>query len=116
MVILDGSTPVYAHTRQAVARVGAAIRARLKNDVRSIYAFGSRVRGDHAGESDLDLLVVVRQRSREVERAIIDSCVEEELGSGIAFDPVIKDSASFALERRYHTPFYENVSRDGIAV
>ena len=107
---------MYAHTRQAVTRVGAAIRARLKNDVGGIYAFGSRVRGDHAGESDLDLLVVVRQRSREVERAIIDSCVEEELGSGIAFDPVIKDSASFALERRYHTPFYENVSRDGIAV
>ena len=87
-------------------------------DVRleGIYAFGSRVRGDHGAESDLDLLVVVAKRTPAVERAVIDSCVDEELRSGIPFDPVIKDSASFALERRYHSPFYENVSREGIAV
>ena len=111
---------MYTPTRQALARVGVAIRARLESsdDVRleGIYAFGSRVRGDHGGESDLDLLVVVGERTPEVERAVIDSCVEEELRSGIPFDPVIKDSASFALERRHHSPFYENVSREGIAV
>ena len=69
-----------------------------------------------AGESDLDLLVIVGERTADVERAVIECCVEEELLSGIPFDPVIKDSASFALERRYHSPFYENVSREGIAV
>ena len=51
-----------------------------------------------------------------VSRTSTCSCVEEELRSGIPFDPVIKDSASFALERRHHSPFYENVSREGIAV
>lgn len=112
---------MYAPTRQALERVGAAIRARLAtrpDDVRleGIYAFGSRVRGDHTGESDLDLLVVVGERTPEVERAVIDSCVEEELLSAIPFHPVIKDSASFDLERRHHSPFFENVSREGIAV
>lgn len=112
---------MYTPTRQALARVATTIRARLENnpgDVRleAIYAFGSRVRGDHGGESDLDLLVVVGERNPEVERAVIDSCVEEELRSGIPFDPVIKDSASFALERRYHSPFYENVAREAIPV
>ena len=99
---------MYAPTRQALARVGVAIRARLESsdDVRleGIYAFGSRVRGDHGGESDLDLLVVVGERTPEMERAVIDRCVEEELRSAIPFDPVIKDSASFALERRHHSP------------
>ena len=71
---------------------------------------------DHAGESDVDLLVVVGERTPEVERAVVDSCVAEELRSGVPFDPVIKDSASFALERRHHTPFYENIAREGIAV
>jgi predicted nucleotidyltransferase len=112
---------VYTPTRQALARVAAAIRARLESggdDVRleGIYAFGSRARGDHAGESDVDLLVVVGERTPEVERAVIDSCVAEELRSGVPFDPVIKNSASFALERRHHTPFYENIAREGIAV
>ena len=104
-----------------MTRVGAAIRARLESSraearIEGIYAFGSRVRGDHRGESDLDLLVVVAERGPEVVRAVVDSCVEEELRSGIPFDPVIKDSASFALERRHHSPFYENVSREGIAI
>ena len=112
---------MYPPTRQALVRVGAAIRARLEcsgGDVRldGIYAFGSRVRGDHGGESDLDLLVIVGERTADVERAVIESCVEEELLSGIPFDTVIKDSASFALERRYHSPFYENVSRECIGV
>lgn len=113
---------MYAPTRQALERVGAAIRARLEgradDSVRleGIYAFGSRVRGDHTGDSDLDLLVVVGKRTPEVERAVIDSCVEEELRSGVPFDPVIRESASFALERRHHSPFYENVSREGIAI
>lgn len=113
---------MYAPTRQALARVGAAIRARLvgcaEDSVRldGIYAFGSRVRGDHHGDSDLDLLVVVGQRTPEVERAVIDSCVEEELLSATPLHPVIKDSASFALERRHHSPFYENIAREGVEV
>ena len=49
----------------------------------------ARRRGDHRGESDLDLLVVVAERGPEVVRAVVDSCVEEELRSGIPFDPVI---------------------------
>ena len=43
----------------------------------------ARRRGDHRGESDLDLLVVVAERGPEVVRAVVDSCVEEELRSGI---------------------------------
>lgn len=107
---------MYAHTREAAARVGAAIRARLQDEVKDIRIFGSRVRGDHGGDSDLDLLVVVGARTQEVERAVVDSCVEEELRSGIAFDPVIRSSATFALERRYNSPFYQNVVRDGVSV
>ena len=107
---------MYAHTREAAARVSAAIRARLKDEVRGIYLFGSRVRGDHGPDSDLDLLVVVGVRSPAAESAVIDSCVAEELNSGVAFDPVIKGAASFARERRYGSPFYQNVARDGIAV
>ena len=107
---------MYAHTRDAAARVGVAIRARLKDAVEGVYVFGSRVRGDHRGDSDLDLLVVVSARNQEVERAVIDICLDEELRSGIAFDPVIKVSASFALERRHRSPFYQNVARDGITV
>ena len=63
-----------------------------------------------------NVLVVVRERTLEVERSIIDLCVEHEQRSGISFDPVIKDVATFDLERQRHTPFYQNVSAESVQV
>lgn len=44
----------------------------------------------------------------------MDIFVGEELKSGISFTPVIKDVESFEREREYHTPFYENIIKEGI--
>ena len=105
---------MFAHTRNTLAQFGAELRDALPELVVSVHAFGSRVRGDHRGDSDLDVLVVVGERTLEVERAIIDLCVEHERRSGIGFDPVIKDVATLDLERKRHTPFYQNVSTESI--
>ena len=105
---------MFAHTRSAVAHFGAELRDTLPHLVVSVHAFGSRVRGDHRGDSDLDVLIVVRERTLEVERSIIDLSVEHERRSGISFDPVIKDVATFELERKHRTPFYKNVSAESI--
>ena len=107
---------MFAHTRAALAHFGAELRDTLPHLVVSVHAFGSRVRGDHRGDSDLDVLVVVRERTLEVERSIIDLCVAHEQRSGISFDPVIKDVATFDLERQRHTPFYQNVSAEGLPI
>ena len=105
---------MFAHTHNALAHLGAELRDSLPEIVVSVHAFGSRVRGDHHGDSDLDVLVVVRERTLEVERAIIDLCVEHEQRSGISFDPVIKDVVTFDRERERHTPFYDHVSTESI--
>lgn len=81
-----------------------------------MYAFGSRIRGDHDRRSDFDILVIVKKKNPKVEAVIIDAFLEDEAESGISFDPVIKSLASFELERKHNTPFYENVVRDGVFV
>jgi predicted nucleotidyltransferase len=81
-----------------------------------MYAFGSRARGDHDAWSDFDVLVVVRDRSPEIESGVIGIIVDEELEAGLNFTPVIKDVTAFELEKRHHTPFYENVTREGVLV
>ncbi len=77
---------MFAHTCNALAHFGAEVRDALPHNVVSVHAFGSRVRGDHRGDSDLDVLVVVRERTLEVERSIIDLCVEHEQRSLSADD------------------------------
>ncbi len=107
---------MYAHEKTALHNISSTLRSKYPKIIVSVYAFGSRVRGDHMGGSDYDVLVLVKKRSVALEEGIIDVFVEEESRSGISFDPVIKTLHSFELEKKHHTPFYENIVQEGIRV
>ncbi len=107
---------MFAHHQESLDRIRVLLAARLSDNLVTMYAFGSRTRGDHGQNSDFDVLVIVKKRNPEVEAVSIDSFLEDEAENGVPFDPVIKSLASFELEREHHTPFYENVMRDGVMV
>ena len=107
---------MFTYLIRSLTKAGDRLRTRIPNEVVNIYAFGSRVRGDHGEDSDLDILVVVQKRNPEVEQAVIDVFFEEELRNGIPIEPTIKELSSFELERKHHSPFYENVVTEGIAL
>lgn len=106
---------MYRHEQSALATLTARLRERFPGSIEEAYAFGSRVRGDHYQWSDFDVLVVVKDRSPSMESEIIDMFIEEELKSGAIFSPLIKDSSAFDKEKKLHTPFYENIQREGVA-
>lgn len=107
---------MYAHFKAALQRIVTELNKEFRGDVISVYAFGSRVRGDHSARSDFDVLVLVKDRTIHLEEGIIDVFVDEEMQSGISFDPVIKTARSFELEKRHNTPFYQNVAEQGIKI
>ena len=107
---------MYQYARVALEKIGSSLRSAYPTQIVSIYAFGSRARGDHGGRSDFDVLVVVREKSVQLEERIIDRFVEQEVAGGISFDPVIKSEESFQQERRFRTLFYENIMSEGIPV
>lgn len=97
-----------------MARIARLLRERHGERIRSVTAFGSRVRGDYGPGSDFDLLIVVRNRTPALENEIIGTVVDEEIRDGWNFTPLIKDEVAFAHEREFSTPFYENVTREGV--
>lgn len=105
---------MYAHEKKALMRIKKQLKERLHDRIISIYAFGSKVRGDHNEWSDFDVLVVVRNKTPELESEIIGLFVDEEIESGLSFTPVIKDIKAFELEKRFNTPFYGNITREGV--
>ena len=105
---------MFLYETQSLQRISAKLREKLRQRIVSVYAFGSRVRGDHDQWSDFDVLVVVRDKEPRVESEIIDIFVDEEMESGTSFTPVIKDIRAFELEEKFHTPFYENISKEGV--
>ena len=107
---------MYAHEKGALNRITQSLREQFPKRVRGVYVFGSRARGDHSEWSDFDVLVVVKDREPLIEEAIVSLFVEEEIRSGLEFTPLIKDLEAFESEKRFRTPFYENLTREGIVM
>jgi len=105
---------MYNHERNILKNITARLRERFSERIQGVYAFGSRVRGDHDEWSDFDVLIVVKDRNPSIENEIMDIFVEEELKSGVIFSPVIKDYTAFEKEKNLNTPFYENIQREGV--
>ena len=104
------------HERQALDRIAANLRNRFAHRITALYAFGSRVRGGHDAWSDFDVLVVIRDKDPRVEAEIVGMIVDEEFQAGLSFTPVVKDAQAFDLEKGFHTPFYENLTREGVVL
>ena len=107
---------MYAHEKIVLNRIIKGLKERFPERLREVIAFGSRVRGDHGEWSDFDVLIVVKDRDPLIKEEIIGFFVEEELRSGLIFTPLIKDLKAFESEKKFKTPFYENLIKEGIAL
>lgn len=101
--------------RDAIDRTTKKLKEALGDNLITVIAFGSRVRGDFGGESDFDILVVVKERDFGVIEKVIEIFDEEEERTNIPFSPVIKSLDVFEKEKAYNTTFYRNIKKEGIA-
>jgi uncharacterized protein len=102
------------HEKDALRNITKQLRKIFSDRIVAVYAFGSRVRGDHDTWSDFDVLVVVKNRTPKIESEIVNVIVDEEMKKGLSFSPVIKDVKSFEMEKKFRTPFYENIIKEGV--
>jgi predicted nucleotidyltransferase len=93
----------------ALAEVSA--RSGELSSVVRVVAFGSRVRGDFRDDSDMDLLVIVRDISSrdEVIRLL---CGIEEIHD-VPLAPIIYTMSEYEENRRLGSTFVSNVEREG---
>jgi len=101
-------------TKETLEKLVKKLLKVLPGRIKEVYVFGSRVRGNHDEWSDLDILIVVKDKRPEIEKEIIDIFAEERFNTGIPFAPIIKDMKIFEEEKRLNTPFYQNLIKEGI--
>lgn len=99
----------------AVARRFKELVAR-KVPVRDIRVFGSRARGNAVQESDLDILVTVKDLDREIDRYISDCAWEAGFPEDIVIVPIVVDERDIEDGPLGASPFIRNIRREGVSI
>jgi predicted nucleotidyltransferase len=88
------------------------LRARFGERLAALTLFGSRARGEGHAESDLDVLVLVRDLVPAERRAILDVAYDLELDTRLVLAPIVRDPRSF----RFDSALGAEIARDGVAL
>ncbi len=99
----------------AVTGFTTRLRRQFNHDnIQHIWLFGSKVRGDAQSDSDIDLLIVVRDYDWALEKAITRVAVEIDLANDVVISDHIVDIERFAQMAARNEPLYRSISREGV--
>ncbi len=82
-----------------------------------VVLYGSVARGEETPESDVDLLVLVpREVTYELERAIRDQTFDVELEHGYVITTIIRQSTKWHAAPLNFTSLYRAIEREGVQI
>jgi len=104
--------------RNLVLEFKKRLPADVMAHIRKLIAFGSRVRGQGEEDSDLDLLILLDQKTRELESKIED--IAYQVMWDHDFKPIISirvfTEAGYLNSLKEGFSFYTNIEREGITL
>ena len=92
------------------------LKDELKDYLINMQLFGSKATGDFAPDSDIDILLIVKERSVK----ILDKIAEIHLDVDLKYDPnislIIFSEYEYQQNQRLDTPFIKNIQNESIAL
>ena len=102
--------------RAAVNEFCKDIRRRLGREVKQIKLFGSKATGKDTPESDIDLFIVVSEKTPEIEDAILDIAFDADLKYDVYISPRIVSESVLNDPVWRITPFMRQIEQQGVAL
>ncbi|WP_066638541.1 nucleotidyltransferase domain-containing protein [Desulfolucanica intricata] len=82
----------------------------------SIELFGSKARGDARDDSDIDILIIVKDRHNIDRNKIYDYVLDAELNYGINISLKIYNKEDFDKLIKLNVPFASNIQKEGVTL
>lgn len=100
----------------AVREFASHLRDRFPKQIQAVKLYGSKARGESHGESDVDLLLLVTERTGDLDEATIDIVCDILNTHGVFLETVTMTKADYEQARQQQYPFALNIEHDAIAV
>jgi len=95
---------------------GQALARQFPGLVEQIVIFGSKARGTATTDSDLDILVVIREGDWRLKDLVTAPGYELSLGTEVVPSIMVYTREEWGQRRRDGAPFWQVVNRDGVVV
>ena len=102
--------------RLAVERFGDDVKSRLGDYVVRMSVFGSKVRGDFRETSDIDILVIVKERSLRVMDQIAEITSDLNIKYDLSSSPVVFSEQEYDVNAKMASPFSLAVRAEGLSL
>jgi len=88
----------------------------LGDNLLMVKLFGSRVRGDFSPDSDIDILLVVKNYNLQVEKKISEILFEIDPYYDFKISPVVYSEFEYRKNEEMESFFVENINKEGISL
>ena len=90
------------------------MHAGLGENLSRMELFGSKVRGDYSESSDIDILIIVRERTLDVMDKIAEITAELNLEYNLSISPVVFSEYEYKVNTDMASPFSLAVESEGV--
>ena len=102
--------------RQALLEFKAIVSNLLQKDLKKISLFGSKTKGKGSWESDLDVLLLIKDDASKLRNQIFDEAYQVNLKYGVYISPRIIPLKVYADPFWRMTPFLKHLRKEGILI
>lgn len=90
------------------------LQKKYRDKILKVVLFGSVARGKYDEESDIDILVVLKNGSRKLRDEISMASFDLILKNDVILSPLVMDKKTYEWHKKYRDPLYNSIERDGI--
>ena len=90
------------------------LKKNYKDMILRVVLFGSVARGESDEESDIDILVVLKNGGRKLRDEISMASFDSILNNNVILSPIVMEKKIYEWHKKYRDPLYNSIERDGI--